>query len=320
MPQGNVMLDSEALISINEQLASATTQDDSIIIIVEDAKNLLNVRQQAKVSNRPVYDIFVKHGSNYISNFGNGIVTISLPYTLKPNEQSSNLVVYYLKDDGTSEKINSTYNTKAELVTFTTTHLSTYYIGYEEWLNSYGDIQDTKWYFEAVKYVSQNQIMNGTSDSPKLFSPDANLTRAMLVTILFNLVQPARGANTTNFTDVPQGTWYSDPVAWAASEGIVAGIGSGKFAPNADITRQDMMAILFRFAKWQGNGPIDDWAIDLAYDDVNQISSYAYEPIMWCTMKGIVAGEGNNKVNPKGTATRAQAAQVLMNYMKKYSK
>ncbi|MDR2089998.1 MAG: S-layer homology domain-containing protein, partial [Clostridiales Family XIII bacterium] len=307
LPLGTLIIDSDALASVSDQVGGET-----VSIIVEDAKPALNVRQQGKVGDRPVYDVSIKSGNNYVTSFGGGVITVSIPYALKPGEKPNNIVVYYLDSDGNTEKMQTMYDAKTKSVIFSTTHLSAYYIAYEEWVNNYGDVAETAWYFEAVKCVSENGLLNGTD---KGFEPGLNLTRAMMVTILYNYAQPSRGANATDFSDVPLGEWYSDPIAWAASSGIVDGVGGGKFEPNRAVTREEMMTILFRFAKRQGVGPVGNWAIRLDYADASELSDWASEAAMWTTMKGIVNGKPGNLLDSKGTATRAEAAAVLMRYI-----
>jgi hypothetical protein len=316
LPEGEVTLSSEAVAALSE-----TAKGSDIVIKVENlvpAENL-NSRQLEKVGNSPVYDISVMSGGEYIHDFGAGLITISIPYTLKPGEKASGIKVYYLDEDGNIQQMSAMYDAKTKCVIFTTDHLSTYYISYEEWVNTYPDITGEEWFYNYVEYVSENGIMGGTDLG---FEPRKTLTRAQLVGILYNYVKPARGANTTSFTDVPLGQWYSDPIAWAASEGIVSGVGNDKFEPNRAITREEMMTVFYKFAKWQDKGPVGAWAIRLDYPDIDKVSSWASDAVMWVTMKGIMEGtpiDGVNYISPKGTATRAQAAVVITKYIEAIS-
>ncbi|MDR2770459.1 MAG: S-layer homology domain-containing protein, partial [Clostridiales Family XIII bacterium] len=306
LPQGSVTFDKAALAAVG-----ASAANSPVSVRIEDAKAQLNAPQQSTVGSRPVYDISVKSGNAYVTDFGGGAVTVSIPYTLKSAEKASNLVIYYLKDDGSVEKIACTYNAETRCVVFRTAHLSKYYIGYEEWINLYGDVRETDWFYDAVRYVSEKELFGGTDVG---FEPAVPMTRAMLVTVLYRYAMPARGANTTDFTDVPLDLWYSDPIAWAASSGIVTG-SDGKFRPDAPITRQEVAAILFRFTQQFGEGPSGDWAIRLPYADVAEIASWANEPAMWVTMKGIITGRPGDLFAPAGTATRAEVATMLMRYI-----
>jgi hypothetical protein len=311
LPAGELTLSPEATTALAD-----AANGKAITVKVETLvpSEALNARQQAKVGDRPVYDISIGDGSRYISDFGGGLVTITLPYTLKAGEKASGIKVYYLDSDGNVQEVSTMYDIRTKSVIFTTDHLSRYYIGYEEWINIYPDVPADEWYCEYVEYVSKNGIMNGTDLG---FEPQTALTRAMLITILYKYVKPEAGVYAGAFADVPAGEWYSDPIAWAAKEGLVAGDGEN-FHPDRAITREEMMQILFNFAKWQGKGPAGNWAIRLDYPDVNEVSDWANEAVMWVTMKGIVTGTPINDVNhidPKGGATRAQAAAVLTKYI-----
>ncbi|MDR2750885.1 MAG: S-layer homology domain-containing protein, partial [Clostridiales bacterium] len=117
----------------------------------------------------------------------------------------------------------------------------------------------------------------------------------------------------TSFTDVPAGQWYSAPIAWAASEGIVSGF-AGKFRPNAGISRQETAAVLYRYAKLLGKGPQGNWAISMPYPDTSDISSWASEPSMWATATGIIPESTDHLFDPNGSVNRAQAALMLARF------
>ncbi|MDR1638942.1 MAG: S-layer homology domain-containing protein [Clostridiales bacterium] len=309
LPSGEVSFDATALSKI-----SGEAKGNEITIILKPAKSL-NAIQQAKVGNRPVFDVSISSGGIFFTSLGNGYLTVKFPYAMKPLGKPERVKIYCLRTDGSIEDMKASYNVSTKIASFTTNHLSTYYISYDEWINTYPDVSGNEWFYEYVERVSEIGLMSGTD---KGFEPNTNLTRSMVVTILFNLAKPARGANTTNFTDVPLGQWYSDPIAWAASAGIVSGTGNNKFEPNRSVTREEMMAILYRFARWQGKGPVGNWAIRLDYPDVNEVSDWAGEAVMWTTMKGIVSGtpvNGVNVINPKGTSTRAEAATIISRYI-----
>jgi hypothetical protein len=311
LPQGEVTLDVKALTALSE-----TAEGNSITIKVEKlvpAENL-NAKQLEVVGDNPVYDISVMSGGQYIRDFGDGLITISIPYKLKAGEKASGIKVYYVDADGNIQQMDAVYDEETQCAIFTTNHLSTYYISYEAWENTYPDITGDEWFYDYVEYVSENGIMGGTD---KGFEPNTALTRATFVTILYRYAKPTHGANTTNFADVPLGEWYSDPIAWAAGEGIVSGTNSEGtiFEPNRNITREEMMTILFRFAKWQGNGPSGEWNVYIGYNDYDQISGWAKDSIMWAESKKIIGGKPGNVFDPQGKATRAEAAVVITKYI-----
>jgi hypothetical protein len=178
-----------------------------------------------------------------------------------------------------------------------------------QWVNPFTDVTGSDWFYEDVEYAVVNGLFSGLSATA--FGPDTPMTRSMLVTVLFRLEAPARGPSTTDFTDVPLYEYYSDAVAWATANGIVAGAGDNKFVPDAAITRQDLAAILLRYAEFIGKGPRGAWAIRLDYTDLDQVADYAAPAVMWTTMKGVTAGKSDHIFDPQGSATRAEVAAML---------
>ena len=172
------------------------------------------------------------------------------------------------------------------------------------------DVAPGSWYYDAVRFVYGKGMMNGTS--PTAFSPNATTSRGMIVTILYRLEgEPAAG--TASFTDVPAGQWYSKAVAWAAQNGIVDGYGSGAFGPNDNITREQMAAILYRYASYKGYS-VTASSSTSSYSDASQISSYAQTAMSWANATGLITGTSSTTLAPKGNATRAQAAMILMRF------
>ena len=172
------------------------------------------------------------------------------------------------------------------------------------------DVRDSDWFAQSVYYALKNGLMNGVSDTK--FAPNDPMTRAMLVTVLWRYEgSPEEGKNV--FTDVPDGQWYAKAVAWAAENGIVGGVGDGKFDPNGNITREQMAAILFRYANKKG---IDVTARgDLSkFPDAGKVSDWAKDPIAWAVGAGIIGGS-DGKLLPQGSATRAQVATILMRFI-----
>ena len=176
--------------------------------------------------------------------------------------------------------------------------------------NSYTDVSEKEWYFDAVQYASQNGLMNGVGNGK--FDPEGSMTRAMLVTVLWRYEgEPAEGENT--FTDVPNGTWYTDAVAWAAEKGIVGGVGNGNFDPEGSITREQMATILFRYAQNKGietskRGELSGFA------DSGNVSSWAKDAVQWTVAEGIINGS-DGKLLPQGNATRVQVSAILMRFL-----
>ena len=175
----------------------------------------------------------------------------------------------------------------------------------------FSDVSANAWYAGNVQRVVEAGLMNGVSDSS--FSPNTNVNRAMLVTILYRLAdQPGPGMG--NFIDVKESAYYADAVSWAATTGIVTGFKDHSFQPKQDITRQELATILYRYAKWMGY-PMDG-ADDLsAFADRGQIASWAYEAMAWANGAGILNGRGGNELAPTATATRAEVATMMVRLM-----
>ncbi|MBR4700906.1 MAG: S-layer homology domain-containing protein [Oscillospiraceae bacterium] len=179
----------------------------------------------------------------------------------------------------------------------------------------FDDVPEDAWYADAVCRVSQMGYMNGVGG--QRFAPKASMTRAMFVTALYRMAAvwtelPAE-TPAADFADVAATAWYAKPVAWAASQGIVAGRGDGRFDPKAPISRQEMAVMLLRFA--QAVKPellTDDNVIERAFSDIEQVSPYARDAVVFCAHRGFFAGDAAGRCLPKKTATRAEAAQVLM--------
>lgn len=172
------------------------------------------------------------------------------------------------------------------------------------------DVSDNDWFYDAVTYVYENGMMNGTSNN--LFTPNGTTTRAMIVTILHRL-EGEPSVSASRFTDVASNMYYADAVAWAQKNGIVNGTSATAFSPNNPITREQMAAILYRYAQFKG---YDISAVSnlSVYRDVSQISSYALSAIQWANAEGLITGDTSVTINPLGSATRAEAATILMRF------
>lgn len=178
--------------------------------------------------------------------------------------------------------------------------------------DTFADVKENDWHFSAVKFVYENNIMSGTD---KGFEPDSKMTRAMLVSVLYRLSGAEKSESDIKFSDVKDGQWYTDGILWAASIGIVKGIGADIFAPDSEITREQMAVILYNFAKYysqQDENTVNDKITE--FEDFEEVSDYAKEAISWANAEGFISGESESTLNPKNSATRAQVASLLMRY------
>ena len=177
------------------------------------------------------------------------------------------------------------------------------------------DVKNTDWCFSEVARVYADGIMGGTSNTT--FSPAGTLTRGQVVAMLYRMAgSPAVTANTTGFSDVDNGAYYADAVKWASGKEIVGGYADGTFAPNRAITREQLAAILYRYAKANGADiSVGEDTNLLSYKDFQSVGQYAVPALQWAVGSGLIGGTTNATLSPKGTATRAQAAVILVRFV-----
>ena len=170
------------------------------------------------------------------------------------------------------------------------------------------DVKSADWFYNDVKYVYEKGMMAGTAAD--VFAPNATTTRAMIVTILYRLEGSPAVTGTSAFVDVPAGQWYTDAVNWAAANQIVKGTSATTFAPNASITREQMAAILYRYAQYKGYD-VTKQADLSGYSDNGQVSAYAKDALAWANAAKLINGVTNTTLAPQGNATRAQVSAIL---------
>lgn len=178
------------------------------------------------------------------------------------------------------------------------------------------DVQRTDWFYDAVQYVWEKGMMNGTGETT--FEPDTTTTRGMIVTILHR-VENMPSASGMNFTDVADNAYYANSVAWASANGIVDGYGNGKFGPDDPITREQMATILYRYSAYKEYDVTA--SADLShFVDGDKISSYAADAMAWANAEGLITGISSTAIDPQGGATRAQVATILMRFCENVAK
>ena len=173
------------------------------------------------------------------------------------------------------------------------------------------DVGTNDWFYNDVAYVWENGLMSGTAADR--FSPNASTTRAMLVTVLYRMDGSAISSGNAPFTDVPAGSWYADAVSWAAENGIVTGYSATRFAPNEPVTREQVASILYRYARLCDRD-LSPAASLTAFADHASVSGYAREALSWAVGSGLIGGS-NGRLNPSGTATRAEIAAILHRFL-----
>ena len=176
------------------------------------------------------------------------------------------------------------------------------------WSAPFTDVAGGEWYYDAVRFVSENGLMDGYGGG--LFRPNDTLSRAQLAQILFNKEDRPAVNYLMQYGDVTETAWYGEAVRWVTSQGIVGGYGNGMFGPNDDITREQLAVMLWRYT----NEPVAA-KTELDFADTDKISDYALAALRWAVEQGIVQGKDNGILDPKGNATRAEVAAMLTRYL-----
>ena len=177
--------------------------------------------------------------------------------------------------------------------------------------NTFSDVSVSDWHYSAVKYVYENNLFKGTD---KGFEPDSYMTRAMLVTVLHRLDSSKEAEKQCEFTDIPENSWYTKSVHWAESNNIINGITENTFAPDSEITREQMAVILYRYAMYKGYDVSVKNEKALAFADYEKISHYAVDAINYITTIGVLNGREGNILAAEDKATRAEVATMLKRF------
>lgn len=182
------------------------------------------------------------------------------------------------------------------------------------WENPFIDVSENDWFYENVKYAFENNLMNGVSDNR--FAPNDTLTRAMLVTVLYRSEGEPHTEKGATFTDVDLNAYYANAVIWAQRNGIVNGVSESEFAPDDNITREQIAAIMHRYAKYKGyNISVGESTNILSYADYGDISEYAIPAMQYAAGSGLMKGKSDTTLNPQDNATRAEIAAILQRFI-----
>ena len=176
----------------------------------------------------------------------------------------------------------------------------------------FADVSSGDWYYDAVVYVYKNGLMDGTG--PAAFAPTTVLTRSMAAQVLWNLADSPAVPGTAGFTDVPSDAWYAGAVNWSAARGIVTGYSTGAFGPEDAVTREQLAAMLYRYA----GTPEPTGSLD-GFNDKDAVSDYAADALCWAVDEGLLTGKGGGWLDPAGTATRAEMAAILMRFTESHN-
>lgn len=304
-----ITLDADAVDTI---CSSAGSKDVSVSVAAVDNSSL-NTAAQQLVGTRPVYDFTITAGHNTVSDFGGGSAAVSIPYTLQLDEDVNAIVVYYIGSNGALQAVRGAYNSATKSVNFVASHFSKYAVGYNK--VSFTDVGAGEWYSEPVTFCAARGITTGTTATT--FSPAEKVTRAQFIVMLMRAygMEPANNSG-NNFADAGN-TYYTGYLAKAKELGITAGTGSNLFAPDNQITRQEMFTMLYRTLNTIGELPEAESDKTLSsFSDSASVADYAEEAMTVLIKGGVIAGS-NGKLDPQGPSSRAQMVQVLYTLLSK---
>lgn len=277
----------------------------------------VNTTKVSDINERSAYDLTVKKGNAHVSDFKGGMATVTIPYELKPGENPNAIVVNSLRDEGILDTVRGYYDVSLKSVVFKAPKFLTFSIGYNQ--VNFTDVMADAWYKEPVDFLAARDITSGTGDN--MFSPNAKLTRAQFVMLIMNSYKIDTQSMAIleqggNFTDAGN-TYYTDYLLAAKALGIVDGIGGNMFAPEKEITRQEMFVMLYNTLNIMDEIPdhIDDILVP-SFNDLDEIASWANEATFFLVNTGIIGGYNNN-ICPVQLTSRAEIAQVIFNLLSK---
>ncbi len=298
------------------KMLNAQSKGGDLILRVSKAA-VTSAEAKAAIGTRPVYEfslVYVTGGKEApLTDWQGKTVSVKLPYAPAANEQAGNLYAVYVNDKGKVQWLTkSSYDADQKAVIFEVQHFSIYGVGYKNPVPNFTDING-HWAKEHILFTVSRGLFSGTSETT--FSPNTTLTRGMFVTALGRLagINPADYQN-RKFTDVKADAYYAPYVNWAASKGIVSGTTSSTFAPDSNITREQMAVIMKNYADKMGYS-IPKTLEAVTFADNAQISSWAKDAVKAMQQAGVLSGKENNRFDPQGNATRAEAATVLHRFV-----
>jgi|GEM_PF-3014052 len=309
--RGTVVLRSDMLTGV-----PGANGSNAEITIGQGDKARLSESLKSVIGEKPLIQLNLSIDGKVVNwNNSDSPVIVTIPYmpTDAELQNHGSIVIWYIDGNGNAVSVpNGHYDAASGMVTFQTTHFSDYAVAYNP--INFTDVSNEAWYKDAVTFIGARDIAKGTGKN--LYSPNAKLTRAEFVVLMMRAtgLEPDQD-NADNFSDAGN-AYYTKYLAAAKRLGITEGIGDNRFAPQKTITRQEMASLLYRALKSQNQLlEVDPAKNTLAFTDMDKIASWAKEPMNHLTQHGILKGSAG-KLNPTGTTTRAEMAQVLTNFLK----
>lgn len=308
---GTIAFDRRAVLGM---AAQAGGEDLTISLAKRDESSLPD-EVKAVASKGVVYELSIQSASDEIVEF-DGTVTVSI--AVPADFEGQNVYLYHIAADGTPVLVEGSVVLRngVRFFEFTTDHFSYYALQPVDTL-PFVDVDEDDWWFDSIYYVCAAGLFQGTSRST--FEPQGTMTRAMLVTVLHRLEGAPDVSAVSHFQDVQAGQWYTAAVNWASSNAIIEGYPDRRFGVGDEVTRQQMATILYRYAKYKSYSISAD--ADLAgYSDAAEIDAWARDAMTWANAKGIISGTTTSTLAPRGNASRAQVATILMRFVESASK
>ncbi|MDP4092791.1 MAG: leucine-rich repeat protein [Bacillota bacterium] len=319
--QGTLTINTEdGSITVPSDMLTGTSdisKSKAVISIGQGDKTALPAEVQATIGNHPLIQLGITiDGKQTEWNNPKAPVTVSIPYkpTAAELQNPDSIVIWYIDGSGKAISVpNGHYDPITGTVTFQTTHFSNYAVAYNP--ESFNDVAAGAWYYKAVSFIAARNITGGTGNGN--YSPDAKLTRGDFLVMLMKSYNIAADTNPAdNFSDAGN-TYFTGYLAAAKRLGISSGVGNNMYAPEKEITRQEMFTLLYNVLKVTGKIPQGNSGKTLSYfTDARQVSSWAEEAIAVLVKTGVIGGN-NGMLTPTSTTTRAEMAQVLYNLLLK---
>ena len=320
----SLVIESELLMATIDNRLAKTLNDKKGKEIVLSFKKLANEEKIKTLDHingiKEVYDINILINNEKVNDLEEGLFTISIPYKLEKEQDSKYLKVYHILSEDKLEEIKDfKYDEENHRITFDVKSLSYFVINYSEeseekeseikkYIFTFTDVNKNHYAYKHIYSLAEKGIINGVSATH--FEPERNITRAEFTTILAKMSGDKLEYRITPFTDVKEETWYAPVISWAYENNIIYGKTETLFSPDDNITREEMATMLKRY--------MDVKELDIIktletpkYTDDNEISMFAKEAVYYMTMKDLLKGRGDNKFDPKASATRAEAVTMI---------
>ncbi len=298
LPEGRLEIDFK-------QLKQLSTKDDVKVEIHRTNNNLLNKLQRKSLGknlSNKIVELVVYDGNKKLKSLGFTKAKLTIDYKLGKDEKKENIVIWSLKEDGTLQQEKFTYNEKLQKIEFSPNKLSKFVVA----SFPFDDVMSDYWAYSNIATSYNQNILIGISETK--FAPKMPVSRAMLAAIMYRIAKGEEADAYSQFKDVNSSSWYAKYVVWARKNNIIKGYDGVYFGPDDNITREQMVTVIYRYLKKSTN--LSDTKLS-KYADAKDVSGYAIEPMKWALEQGIIKGVSEKRLSPKTNVTRAQMATFI---------